>query len=73
MDANASFKIYTQNSTFELISDFIRCQLNILKPSEYRYGTNYTDIDALIRVFISQKSFLLSHLYYSNCKITIES
>jgi hypothetical protein len=41
--------------------------------SQYRYGKNYTDIDALVREFTTGKTCETSLLHCRNCELTIES
>jgi hypothetical protein len=62
-----------KNCTFESVRDFIRYKLNQLNPLLYRYGTRYTDIDALVREFTSSKKCESSFLHCRNCKLTLES
>lgn len=58
--------------TFESVHDYLRAQLNHDKPLQYRYGTNYTDIDKLVRDFTSTKSYGTSRLQCSNCNFLLD-
>ena len=71
---NSKFSsLSNKNCTFESLRDFMRSKLNQLNPSQYRYGKNYTDIDALVREFTSEKPCEISLLHCQNCKLTIEA
>jgi len=58
--------------TFESVRDHLRMALSCKKPSQYRYGHNYTDIDELVRDLTSTKSYGKSHLQCLHCNLSIE-
>ena len=69
---NSKFLLLLNKScTFESIRDFLRKKLNSEKPMQYRYGSNYTDIDELIRDLTLTRSYGTSYLQCLSCKALI--
>ena len=64
--------LLNENCTFESVRDHLRSKLHFQKPTQYRYGTNYTDIDELVRDLTSTKSYGTSCLRCPNCQSSIE-
>ena len=63
--------LLNKTSSFESVRDQLRAILNHKNPLQYHYGKVYTDIDQLVRDFISTKSYGISHLECLNCKFSI--
>jgi hypothetical protein len=62
--------LLNKSSTFEAIRDHLREKLHNEKPTQYRYGSNYTDIDELVRDFTLTGSYGTSRLRCLNCNFS---
>ena len=63
--------LLNKSCTFETIRDHIREKLNHEKPMQYCYGSNYTDIDELVRDLMLTGSYGTSYFQCLNCKFSI--
>jgi hypothetical protein len=62
--------LLNRTCTFESVRDNLRSILHHRKPSQYRYGTNYTDIDELLRDLTSTNTYGTSYLCCPYCKVS---
>ena len=63
--------LFNKKCTFESVCDHLRSILHNEKPLQYRYGTNYANIDELARDFTSMKSYGTSCLHCAHCEYSI--
>ena len=58
-----------EKCTFKSVHDHLRSILHNKKPLQYCYGTNYANINELVRDFTSMKSYGTSCLHCAHCNI----
>ena len=63
--------LYNKTFKFEYMQDHLRAMLHQAKPLDYRYGKEYTDIDNLVRDFITIKELASTHSNCSSCDFTM--
>ena len=65
--------LLNKTSSFKSVRDQLRAILNHENPLQYHYGKIYTNIDQLVRDFMSTKSYGISHLECLSCKFSTNS
>ena len=63
--------LFNEKCTFKSVCDHSRSILHNEKPLKYHYGTNYANIDELVRDFTSMKSYGTSCLHCAHCEYSI--